>query len=1556
MATANVWAQLPYNTTMTQSHFNSSSTKIASSGDNAWDGGVRLGGSSTSVVGSPAWNWDDKYIIIVLSSNGIPNRLTCTTSTNSNSTSETKFYVATSTNNSSYTEIWSSADRNNTIDIALSKDVKYIKICYSGNFAGYFKNIKVTELKYFNSPSTADIAFEQKILNSTPSVSDFTIDWCNVPAISYSIEGTHKDKFSVTKIENNSSVGKYGTATIHLSYIHDDFAGEDQPHTATLKLWSNGTTYNVTLTGVTDRYIADFNWNIANVNANSGEYHVGDSVAITDAYTLKNKTTDNAISLPVNFTIETLSRSAIYQEDGDGDYHNDVLCIQGGVLKAKNAGVAKITASFAGNDEYKPFTKELTLTINKHDVNAFMVQSTAVWNERINNPFYLTDGLSDFTVGKSSDENIAKYDASTKTIQTYYTDGAASFQITRPEDYKYNALDQTLTLEVRSDTEKCYLISGQSVTVNHETGKNSSGVYSADFPLNGAGGVLTFNYKLNNDADVEHYITPQYSTTDNESDFTDIPNSKITTKSDSEQQTGEIIVPDGAKRIRFKRTAETIGTKNFSLSNITVTRKQFIEPQIDGETFYLTQLSSGMQFAGMFDLAWSTCSGNIRLACDNPNFTIIPSVVDASSGQGTTSIIVTYSANTSNPDLTGTLTIYDQSQTKTITLSCEHMIQVIDWPQVFHNLEADENGNINQDIELNAIARTVTGQATNRPIQYNLSVSPDNNASIYTDANGKSHLYITGICEGTITASVEGFTDANGRIFTASSSTRQIRIRRAGDPCNSYALYITDLQTITLTNSTKIFPISGSPENQMTFIAHTDVLSVNNELTIDFSKDGNNWGNEQTIDIKSGTSHSTYACSVPDEVSFVRFRTSSTLGTYFDMVTIRQKEYLTASVDEITISNATVNQPFSATFTVDYSDVPYIQHAVTNNHNLNLQLTPSPEINNSCGQYGTYTFTLTGEIPYPQDEVQETITIFTSAGHRIDIPVIITATLPEPFYFNIVDNGDWKTSTNWTYQDKTDHGMLPDKQHPIVISKALIINDGELEAYGITINEGGSVSIQPTGGLTLHAGGFTNVTEDNFEVHNNLSGAGFVRVSKQFNQQGGTMPKVKVHFTTKANMNNGENKDAAWQYIGAPGAETQMQVVNTSTLYLRSEENGWVRQWDSNASLTPFAGYAFTQKDQPSIAFAPRLVTDNQTITLTYTEDGMKGDNLWANSYMAPIDVTKFTDEDFTGNIVKTFYLYNSGSWNAWNEGMQDGTSANGGDTPGRYYAINLANVDATRDQVLIPPMQGVYMVAHEGGGSVKLNYEKHVWNNMQTFNLNTPLRVAPHQENNLHSDLLRIRLQVNSLNSGADRMYIIQDSLTTSGYDNGYDAPKLMSEGLMNIYTNEPFGKMEISSTNDMDSMYIGFQAGEDTTYTMTFTSLIGEDLYIYDVEQDTLIGMSNGDTYEFVAAAKSVNDMRFQILVNPDLSDYQPNTGNGGDVTTNLNDVPMQQLWVHDEKIYISHASANSIVEVYTVSGMPVARYAIGYAPCVLDLSDMPTGVYMLRLNDTIYKFVCN
>jgi hypothetical protein len=354
----------------------------------------------------------------------------------------------------------------------------------------------------------------------------------------------------------------------------------------------------------------------------------------------------------------------------------------------------------------------------------------------------------------------------------------------------------------------------------------------------------------------------------------------------------------------------------------------------------------------------------------------------------------------------------------------------------------------------------------------------------------------------------------------------------------------------------------------------------------------------------------------------------------------------------------------------------------------------------------------------------------------------------------------------------------------------------------------------------------------------------------------------------------------------------------------------------------------------------------------------MQGDNLWANSYMAPLDITQFNDADFTGNIEKTFYLYNSGSWNEWNKN-QDATSSSTF-TPGRYYAIPVASaraLDATYDQNVIPPMQGVYMKATSGGGTIKLNYEKHVWKNTQVAQMNKPLRIAGRKESAEEQipDFQRVRLQVTSENSGADRMYIIQDSLTTSGYDNGYDAPKQMADNLMNIYTNEPFGKMEISSTDNMNEMYIGFQAGDDSEYTMTFSSLIGDSLYLYDMEADEYIEMTENGKYQFSATPMSTNDLRFQLLVAPDLPDNAPEQG--GDVATMIENLSTTKLWISDKMVYVTNVQPNSTLAIYGLGGICVAQYQIpeGMKNVQYPISNLPVGVYIIRLNDQACKFVC-
>lgn len=1411
-------------------------------------------------------------------------------------------------------------------NIPISRYATEIRLYNTGTLAKDFKNVKITWATYVDAPMAGgtqatewyagtDVVGNQTSASATIAWSDATFTW--------ELLNNTDNQFSAS-FSSTGSTCTYGTSNITVTYLRT----KPGNHSATLKITaSTGATYTIALSGVTGKYIPQAAKKMDMVMNES--YNPSD---IFDVYYLANN-----------------------------------------------------------------------------------VKNT----------------ISDYAV-KALDPTIANYVGG--KIVTNYQTGTARFQLTREADTNFDALNTTISVNV-NPAGGCYVLEA-----NSEQGFECSlvGAEKKYEPtaLNGVPNRLTFKARSNNSTRVGSVQVQQY-VNNNWVKIDDI-------NPDTDWRDYGYDLDESATKIRFYNN---YGSYWRYFKDVQVTRKTYLRPTVN--PLALPQATIGRPVSASFDLSWSTCSDEIVLVSTNSNFVLNQYSIDATSGRGTTTITVTYDANSGSQS--GTIIIYDQSQKIEIPVSCEvkaklateiiyigeatypetpdgipypfyvkdengnivegatitlktsnedilsfdetkiyphcggyvtltatyagddtrepaslqktifvsECYQHIVWDQNFKTYLATEEGYINETTLLTAYAITADGTPTETPIQYILDDKADAIADIQYNGDGTYSLYVHGVGKGHIIAKAVSCTFEDEQ-YIAAESMHELRVYKAGEPCESYALNIQDEQLLRgVAAAAIVWSIDDLPESRMEFYAHTDAGSLNDYMYIKFSSDNKStWSSEQSFGIESTYDWSNpFVATVPEGATHVSFRTTSSLNTYFNCATIRQKMYLKSSVQEINIEDAKVNIPFERSFTVEYSDVHVLQYQVTNSHDLDLTLTPDRPVDNDCGDWGEYTFTLTGESPYPQENVTDTITFYTSAGDVVKIPVTITATLSEPFYFNIKD-GEWNDPNNWTYQGAT--GKLPDKQFPIVISKNMTVNNGELVAYGVTIEEGGSVNIQPKGGLTLHAGGFTRVDENNLFIHSNTAGSGFVRVSPFFTTKvPGTMPNAKVNFTTKANMNAGDNRDAAWQYIGAPGSGASLQKEASTVLYLRSEQWGWLPYWnESDVALEPFAGYALTQKEQSDFIFQAQLIHANQTIPLTYTEEGMKGDNLWANSYMAPIDIKKLTDEDFSGNVDQIVYLYNCGSWNEWNKDQSAIQTAE--EQPGRYYAIPVGSaraLDATYDQTVIPPMQGVYMVAPQsGGGSLTLNYEKHVWN-CTSDKMNQALRIAgkhSSEEDYLNS-ILRIRLQVNSQNSGADRMYLIQDATCTADYDNGYDAPKQMTEGLLNLYTNEACGKMEISATDNIDGIYLGFAAGEDDVYTMTFTSLIGDNLYLYDVEQDTLVGMYNGEKYEFAAAANSTNDMRFQILVNPDLTDYLPNGGNGGGVTTDTEDVDAQPLWVHDEKVYIAHASINSTLEVYTISGVAIARYTIGYAPCTLDMSALPTGVYMLRLNDQVYKFVC-
>ena len=534
----------------------------------------------------------------------------------------------------------------------------------------------------------------------------------------------------------------------------------------------------------------------------------------------------------------------------------------------------------------------------------------------------------------------------------------------------------------------------------------------------------------------------------------------------------------------------------------------------------------------------------------------------------------------------------------------------------------------------------------------------------------------------------------------------------------------------------------------------------------------------------------------------------------------------------------------------------------------------------------------------------------------------------EPIFVG-TENTDWNNPNNWSVCRVPSEEDVVTIQAPVDLTTSVKVEGIKLDA--------GTVHIDYKGGLTVGKDG-VSVTAGSITIDNTPEGAGYLRVHPDATNQ--LTSQVKVNYVTTA-YNSGNPRDEVWQYVGAPGEGMQMSSSDRdyTLIYHWNEQKGWLQHYDD--SLEPFVGYALTQNkaDRGEFELWATPIMENKEISLTQTPKGMNGDNLFVNSYLAPIDVARIDPKnDYTG-IEGTFYLFNSGSWNQW---QNQGGSVNERTSPGQYYAItpgSAALINSQEDQTTIPPMQGAYVIATNNEAKLRLIYKNHVYDVEDP--MNRPMRSPKLEDDNF----MRVRMQVGSKNSGADRMYVIQYAECTSGYDNGYDARNILAEGQANIYTNEQDGEMEISVSDKIDETYIGFSAGNDSEYTLRFTSVVGE-LYLKDLETETVMAVLDGEEYIFNATPNTKNNRRFLLL------DHKPEQGG---VSTDVENLSSTKAWIADNVVYVSNAPINTELVVYTMSGVLVTSCVATTTYATIDLSNMPVGVYMLRVNDQVHKFVC-
>lgn len=367
-----VWAQLPYNKTMTSSHYSNSKivvSKVAEDNHYEWnDNGIRLGYYTSrypfvGTVQAPG-NWDDKYVVIALNQSSIPYQLKfryyCTAYL---TPSDVYWYVSESEDNSTWTEKWSSSSKSTSASaeqtVNLSKSTKYIKLCYSGNYAGTFKDIKVTDQAYVHNPKVGEeeitsLDFGSGTISSGKAELSFDVEWCNVSTLSVSSNNTNYFTVSPASFGNTA---QYSTQTVTVYYDRDVAVGNN--HSGTITISNNNANYTktVTVTGTTTLRPQAIHWNASlaavNYTLNAEDNLTGSAIA----------TADNE-EATITYTSSNTNIIAVSPD--------------GKTLVAVNNGTATITATATGNDIYDVGTDSKTFTVTAKKKQTITWEQTLV--------------------------------------------------------------------------------------------------------------------------------------------------------------------------------------------------------------------------------------------------------------------------------------------------------------------------------------------------------------------------------------------------------------------------------------------------------------------------------------------------------------------------------------------------------------------------------------------------------------------------------------------------------------------------------------------------------------------------------------------------------------------------------------------------------------------------------------------------------------------------------------------------------------------------------------------------------------------------------------------------------------------------------------------------------------------------------------------------------------------------------------------------------------------------------------------------------------------------
>ncbi len=304
---------------------------------------------------------------------------------------------------------WTSASQSGSAAVTLSQSTRSIRLVYSGNFAGYFKSISITQGEYFNvSPTSIDFGAVEIGKTSTKTIN------VAYSSKSGSVSSGNAGVFSVDKTSIGDSNCGYGNATVQVTFTPTTTG----PVSATINV--GGT--NVTVTGSGSLAVPS-GLTASNVSYTSANFS-WNAVSGASAYLLTNTT--NGKTYKVGATSTTIS---------------DLV-----PNNAYTFNVKSLDASDNASNASSPVsinTKAIGAPANLQVSNIDYVSANFSWNA--------VSGASAYLLTNTTNGKTYKVSATSTTISDLTPDNTYAFNV-RALDVYENAYAASTSVNVKTKT------------------------------------------------------------------------------------------------------------------------------------------------------------------------------------------------------------------------------------------------------------------------------------------------------------------------------------------------------------------------------------------------------------------------------------------------------------------------------------------------------------------------------------------------------------------------------------------------------------------------------------------------------------------------------------------------------------------------------------------------------------------------------------------------------------------------------------------------------------------------------------------------------------------------------------------------------------------------------------------------------------------------------------------------------------------------------------------------------------------------------------------------